>query len=316
MRNFLFLLSIFGVLIGIGCGGSPEAGVRVDSQFRPLIPPDAMVLAGIDLESLKQTPIYKRYQHLLDDDARLNQLTERLGVDARRDVSSIVIAENATGRLVLVRGRFTQQPLEEKLRSMGAKQSSYKGHTLFGDVHNAMTFLKPGLIAAGSAETIHDATDRADGGKGGIPTALQKRLATLRKNDSAWVVSSGGLPLLGAALTQDAQSMLSNLDGFINGVSAGLSADTGLHLQADLQCVSNEGAHRVHDALKGGIGLARLTTNDNALDMLRLYDSIEVNQESEKVYVKADLPADLINKIAAHFPQILDHVNRRLGNRQ
>ncbi len=65
-----------------------------------------------------------------------------------------------------------------------------------------------------------------------------------------------------------------------------------------------QGAQRVRDALRGGIGLARLTTKDNEADLLRLYDSIHVDQDHQLIHVRADLPPDLMDKLLARLPQL------------
>lgn len=315
MRYFCFIAAACGILAAVGCSSTPDTGVRIDAAFRELIPPDATMLAGVNLEQLKQTPLYERYGNQLQR-AGLDAFTEKLGIDPRRDVAAVLLAANAKQRLALARGRFTEQQLQPKLVSMTTQRTVYKGHVLFGDSRNSLVFVKDGLIAAGPTTALHDLLDRAENGHGGISQALSRRLSALPQNDSVWVVSEGGLPLAGAPLRQDVQSALSNIDGFVTGVTAGTAVDSGVHFKADFDCISDEGAQRVHDALRGGIGLARLTTDDNALDMLRLYDSIKVNKDGQHVHVNADLAGDLVDKVWAHLEQVMEHVKRALDKGQ
>ena len=118
------------------------------------------------------------------------------------------------------------------------------------------------------------------------PAELQQRLETIPKADQLWVVSRGGLPLNGIATRSDIDSALSNIVGYVSGAAMGVGIDTGIHLQADLTCISDQGAQRVRDAFRGGIGLARLTTKDNQLELLRLYDSVHVDQENSTIHVR------------------------------
>ena len=60
----------------------------------------------------------------------------------------------------------------------------------------------------------------------------------------------------------------------------------------------------MHDALRGLIGLARLSTNDNEIDLLRLWDAVSINQDEKAVHIKADLPADLTEKLLTHLPSL------------
>jgi hypothetical protein len=80
-------------------------------------------------------------------------------------------------------------------------------------------------------------------------------------------------------------------------------------LHADLRCISPEDARQVHDALRGGIGLARLTTKDNQLELLKLYDAIHVSYEQQTVHVRADLSAQLADQLLG----LMSGFDRRAG---
>lgn len=80
--------------------------------------------------------------------------------------------------------------------------------------------------------------------------------------------------------------------------------DSGSHFKAEISCTSAEGAQRVHDALRGLIGLARLSTNDSELDLLRMWDAISVDQDQQVIRIHADLPEDLTDKLLAHLPSL------------
>jgi hypothetical protein len=60
----------------------------------------------------------------------------------------------------------------------------------------------------------------------------------------------------------------------------------------------------VHDALRGLIGLSRLSTNESRLDLLRLWDAVHVDQEKQVVHVRVELPADLADKLLAELPKL------------
>ena len=171
-------------------------------------------------------------------------------------------------------------------------------------------FIHDGLVAAGSFQAVRDLIDRRDKSRAGIPPELQQRLETIPKADQIWAVSRGGLPVSGIPMRSEVSSALSNIVGFVSGAATGISIDTGIHLQADLTCISDQGAQRVRDALRGGIGLARLTTQDNQLDLLRLYDSVHVDQENSMIHVRADLAPDLANKLFSYLPQMKNGAGR------
>ena len=71
--------------------------------------------------------------------------------------------------------------------------------------------------------------------------------------------------------------------------------------------MSDEGAKRVHDALRGLIGFGRLSTKDDEQDLLRAYDGIHVDQNHSVVDIKADLSGDLadalLNRLSGSAPR-------------
>ncbi len=303
MRYFFPLFLLAGVIFGTGCNRRSSTGISVDSVFRPLIPPDTKALAGVDLEKIKRTALYERHQNELKFPI-LDASSERVGLDPRRDISDVVIAWNGKQPVFLVRGRFTPKDVEQKLRALGAQRTSYKAYTLIGGENDSVLFTKKGLAVAGSSDVLRSVIDLQNSGGGGIPKELEQRIRTLPKSDQIWAASRGGLAFAEMPMRSDIGSALSNITSYVSGTTLGIGLDTGVHLQADISCVSDQGAQRVRDALRGGIGLARLTTKDNEQDLLRMYDSIQVDQDQQTVHIRADLPGDLTDKLLAYLPQL------------
>jgi hypothetical protein len=149
-------------------------------------------------------------------------------------------------------------------------------------------------------------------GEGGVPPELEERLKVIAKSAQIWEVSRGGIPLATFPMRSDIQSILANFAGAISETSVGLSFDSGTHFQADFTCVSPAGAQRVHDALRGLVGLARLSANSSDLDMLRLWDAVHVDQDQALVHVRADLSADLTEKFLTYLPKAKGGARRML----
>jgi hypothetical protein len=290
-----------------------SGGVVVNQSFRPLIKPDTGVLAGISMEKLKTTPLYQRHEKALEFPL-LDASSQRIGFDPRRDLKDLIFASNGKTGVFLARGQFQAKEIEAKLQSSGLQRSTYKSFTLFGDNSNTLAFLKGGTVMAGSSEVVRSELDFQDSGAGEVPEELQERLRTLPKGDQIWIVSRSGLPFAETPMRSDVQSALSNIVAYIRGVTAGMEVDQGAHLQANLTCISAEGAQRVHDALRGGIGLARLSTKDNETDLLKLYDAIQVDQDGNLVRVHADLSGDAADKLLALLPQVKSSADGILRN--
>lgn len=302
------------VLLSFSCGKKSETGVFVDPAFPALVPPDTTLLAGIRLDKIKTTPLYKKYGGNIDL-TQLNEFSRRTGIDPLRDVWSVLVAFDGKESIAMARGRFTAAELEPKLAGLGASRLPYKHYTLIGSERDAALFINPGVAVAGPAPELRALIDGRANSETGVPSELKTRLSTLPKDDQVYVASSTGIPLSAFPARSDIQSSLSNIIGFINGLTAGLAIDEGVHLSAEIDCISDAGCKRVNDALRGAIGLARLTTKDNELDLLRLYDSIHVDQQQSIVRIRADIADDLVAKLIEALPQLRSRVGASLPAR-
>ncbi len=296
-----------------GCGGNTGDTVTVGKEFRSLVPPDTKVLAGIDLDKLKAAPIYQRHEKDLNFPL-LNGSSERLGFDPRRDVSDVLIAWDGKRALFFVRGSFKPSEVEQKLSSFGAPRTTYKNHQVFGDTRNSLTFLdtsgNKGFAVAGSAGDVQRTIDLEGSSADTVPEELQERLRQVPKSDQLWIVSRGGLPFVDAPMRSDIASALSNIVHFITGATVGVKADTGTHFQIDISCISKQGAQRVHDALRGAIGLGRLSTRDDQRQLLQIYDGINVDQDNAVVHVHADYSGELTDKVFEELGEMRKAVGR------
>jgi hypothetical protein len=282
------------------CGTRRSTGVSIDRSIRRMISPDTRALAGIDLAAVRTTDFYKREGGRLNV-PELDSLVERVGLDPRRDISQVVAAWNGKKYFVMVQGHFSPDELERRLTAAGAHQTQYRKYRLIGDLSDSIAFLNSGLAVAGPLDVLEPAIDRFEDGRGGVPEGLQQQLDKVPSGDQIWLVSTGGLPFVELRMRSDIESALSNIVDYINGSSAGVKVDSGFHLQAEINCVSEQGAKRVHDALRGFIGFGRLSTKDNETDLLRIYDSIQVNQKQQTVQVRSDLTADLVDALLNRF---------------
>ncbi|MFL6352773.1 MAG: hypothetical protein ACJ74Z_13120 [Bryobacteraceae bacterium] len=311
MRFRTGLCVLAALIAAVSCSRLVSKGVVVDSSFVPFIPAGTKALAGVQITKLQTAPLYRAHKEQLDF-GQLQAFSERTGLDPTRDLSEILITWDGKQFLAMARGHFSQANVGPKLESLGARRTPYKNYILFGDGRNSLVFMRDGLIVAGSSLAVRELIDGRDKSNAGIPPELQQRLETIPKADQLWGVSTGALPVNGIAMRSDIDSALSNIVGYVNGAAIGIVLDTGIHLQADLTCISDPGAQRVRDALRGGIGLARLTTKDNQLELLRLYDSVRVDQENSTIRIRADIAPDLANTVFSYLPQMKNGAGRML----
>lgn len=278
-------------------------GVFVDPAFGPLVAPDTKLLAGIRLDKIRETPLYKKLDGQLDLDRRLNLFSRRTGLDPRNDLWQVLLTSNGHDTLVMARGKFTTGEMEPRLGSLGNQRTFYKDYTLIGTPQTSVVFINPGVAVAGTQEALKNLIDHRAEYKD-IPPALSAKLAALPHEDQMWLVDDGALARLRGQGpdTTGVRSMLSNLVASVRTTTVGVYVNEGAQMKAAVDCISEQGARRVHDALKGAIGLARLNTPSDRMQMLKLYDAVQVDQNGSHVAISAEVAPDLVEPLLKMLP--------------
>ena len=290
LRGCLALMS----LLALGCGSAETGSVRVDPGLAALVPADTVTLGGVRMEALRATAVYKRWvvgrsMPLMDEFAK------ETGLDLRKDLAELLSASNGRDTVVLARGKFSPATLESRLSRPGVKRMPYKGHTLIGNEEGAVAFLNATTAVAGRAAMIHSVIDQRN--RGGVPAALLEKLKTVPASSQIWAVSLGGFGQIGKVVPQE--GMLANVGKILSLIeNFTFAADfrAGLDALATGLCRSEQDARSLSDAVRGLIGLGRLSTPDNEPEMLRFYDAIQVEQQQRTVRVRAQIPQDLLDK--------------------
>ncbi len=290
------LLGLFLIVMLGSCRSHLSTGVTIDPALRKIVPSDSIALAGVDLDKLRATPFYQRHSSQLDIPL-LSGVVEQLGFDPRRDLAEVLVTWNGKEIGLAGRGRVARQDIERRLSS-NATRTEYNKHQIWSTGGgNAVAFLSQEVAVGGSRHSVQNAIDNYAGNAGLVPDELAASLSHVTPTDQVWLVSRGNLPFSDVPTRSEYASLLANFAGYIKSTATGITVDSGLHLRAQIDCVSEEGSKRVNDALRGGIGLARLSVKDDQLDLLRLYDAFHVKQEGPSVFLQADLPADLADAL-------------------
>ncbi len=292
-------MRVFPVLLILALTAScrheqPAAGVRADPALAALVPSGTTLLVGARIEALEKTPIYQKY-FAQRPFPQLDEFARHTGLDPRRDISDLLICSDGHRAVVMGRGKFNAREMEPRLTRDGARRFAYKGHTLFGNEQAAVLFIGGGTALFGPTPSLRQVIDEQSSGRSGIPAPLDASLRTLPAGSQFWAVYAGG-PV---RLPVPEDSNLANINRMLRSVEKGtLSADfrDGLAMASTATCTTPAGAKEVHDALRGLIGVGRLSTPDNQPDLLRIYDSIQVTQDQEKVMVTVNVPQDLADK--------------------
>jgi hypothetical protein len=286
LRQFPVALAVGMSIFCASCEKPLHRGVSADSALQKFILPDTKVLAEINLERLKRTSFYLRHAGELP----LASLQSAFGKDILAlapDLVSLQLAWN--GRDVLIAGSGIQKSKLEHLA-----ESDVAG----------LRFFAPDVVLVGGARAVGQAAAAARNAPGKIPEELNTPLGWLSPSDHVWLVSRGGLPFADLPLRAEYASMLANFAGYVQGTSLGLAVDDGLQLEARIHCFSERGSKRVGDALRAGIGLARLSARDSQPEDIAFFNAIEVKRDQSDVFVTAKLDAQASDRLWARLVRL------------
>ena len=268
----------------------------IDPSLEALIPPDSVFLVGANIDAIKDTPVYHKLLSQMDL-PQLNQFTRQTGIDPRKDLRQVISVSNGKAGLLLARGNFDHVEEQPQLQAGGATRFDYKGQHLFGNERGAVLLVNSSTAVAGPTPELKKIIDDRDRPNYGLPLALRDQLKALPATDQIWAALVGGLQGLNVGVPEGSNlgSLLRMFQG-IQTVRLGIDLRNGLEAQANATCETQRDAKRVHDAVKGIVGIGRLSTPDNQPELLQLYDSIHVSQNEKQTNVGAQVSSNLVDR--------------------
>jgi len=253
--------------------------LAINPSLARLVPVDTVALAGFRMNEVRNSPLYRKWAARTG--GRIDEFARETGFDPRKDVEQFLIASDGKNMLVLAKGKFEKQ-MERHGGGYGV---------VFPDKSTAV---------AGPLPAVKAAIDR--GKKDGIPQALREKLATLPPESQVWGVALGIDPHLYKMIPETGN--LSNLRpvlASVDSVAVGMDLRSGVKMEFTGVCRAAQDAKVIHDGLRGLIGMGRLSTPDNAPEMLRFYDGIQVTQEQQTVRVRADIPEEILERVLSRM---------------
>jgi hypothetical protein len=271
----------------------------------PLVPVDTTILVGLRIEELKKTRVYRE---LLEAEKlpQIEEFARETGIDLRKDIWEIVLASNGESTLALIRGKFTDGGItdsgkEPELAKKGVQRYPYKGYTLLGDDRIVAVFFNTSVAVAGPQAAVKRVIDARDGNLGRPPADLIEEVKQIPSSNQIWVISKAGWQ---GALPEGMEGPLGGLRKMpvdVRSMKAVLNLSDGVRFDGEVESGDAANATKIHDAIRGVIGIGRLTTPDDKLDMLKFYDGIDVKRDEKRVRVTADLPMDVFQMLLDLF---------------
>ncbi len=184
-------------LLAAVAAGSAMAGV--DNGLLALVPGDATVLSGVNVDSAKGS-VYGRYMlsQMTVDDAGFQKFIADTGFDPRRDLSQILSATSGdmsgSKTVVVGRGTFNPGKIANAAQAEGAKLVNYKGVDMVvhagSEMTGALAFLDATTAAMGYLDAVKAAIDRRGLVSPALPAAVVARITTLAAANDGWFLST------------------------------------------------------------------------------------------------------------------------------
>jgi len=283
------------------CRPKPSPTILIDPALITLVPADTIFLAGARMDPIRSTEVYKKYILNQKIDI-LDEFTKKTGLDPRADLWEFLVAGNGKDTMVMARGHFSEMGLEPKLNIEGAKRFTYKGFTLLGDDVGAVVFTNSSTAVAGPTPSLRRLIDHRTQPDAGAPKWLTERAMALPSSSQIWFVGSvaGQFNKFSQGGRGPASSMGIDPSQFLDALqllTAHIDLQTGVKAHLEGQSVAENDARRLNDALRAGLGLARLSTGNNNPQLLRLIDGAKVVQKEKAVMVDINWPLSAIDEL-------------------
>lgn len=171
-----------------------------DPALLDLLSPDSAVIAGMDIEKVRESPFGKYvFSTLSVSQSDLERFTQLVGFDPMKDLREVIIAsptaDMKADALILIRGMFDQSKLTGVAGLQGAAIDSHQGFRILSPPKSASRgvaamsiALLPGGLAVGPDAALRAALDRAAKGQS-IGKDLAARVQRASAEHDAWVLT-------------------------------------------------------------------------------------------------------------------------------
>ena len=279
---------------------------RIYPSLAILIPPDAESVAGVQVERIKKTPIWQRLVTNQQNDL-LDRFARQTGLDPREDLYEIIaVSINQQAPVFLAAGRFAKggsgaAGMEPPVALGGDRvvRTSYRGYTLIGNEIAAICFINTVTAVAGPTPQVKAILDRQL--QNPQPAqAILDRIRAIPLENQIWAFSTARLDRMLPEIPLGS-GRIRALPLKVNYLELTANLNLGVDLKIEAHNADPQSADQLATAIRGVIGIGRLSTPDDQKDLHRFYDSVRATQDASIVRLRADAPLDLILSLLDRF---------------
>ena len=322
-RSVIFPWMAGVLLLGLVSCRKPAQAPHTAADLSYL-PANVLFVGYADTVRLKESSLYHAWESRPPAGrsrlAEVKTFLRRLEIDPDKDLEGVMVACQAGPSqgawMTLLRGRFDLERVRKGLEEPSARMSvqAYGKWSIYnlvlvpelGDLSIAL--VDSSAIALGKAETLQRILDARDHPETSLARSplMKQLMPALEPRAQVWLLvdgravwqSLGEHP--GALPDSTSPPGLGNLSSIVSAsLSASLSEGMTLHLEIGSD--SPKHAQSLADALKGVLGFAQLGGGAKEPDLAQLVEAIHVEGAGQRIFVRADLPAELAMRLGARL---------------
>lgn len=297
--RFLTTATLAGVLAGL------LPAKAADPQLLNLVMPDAKVLAGVNVDQAKTSPMgqYVLNQVQAQNNQHLREIATLTGFDPTRDVSEVLVATSGDAKsqsgLFLARGNFDVAKITAAAALKGGTTGTvYNGVTILSDTKmtGGVAFLSPTIVIGGDFANVKAAIDRQRTASS-LPAGVLVRVNQWSAAQDAWAITTvpptslapgTSMPPIPGIGPQQGQA---NAFTGIQHAAGGVKFGNNVVVTAQAQAATAQDATQIGDTLKLLASLAQLQANGDP-KLLALAQSLSVTTNGALLNVSLSMPQD------------------------
>ncbi len=281
--------------------------MATDGTLLNLIPPDAKIVAGVQVDTAKASP-FGQYvlSHIGPGDSRLQALISATGFDPRKDISEILMASaNLQTRdqgLILARGVFDPAKIQSAVQTNGGVASTYLGVNVYSgkDNNGALALPGPSLAILGDIDSVKAAIGRYRS-NAPVTSALEAKVQTASAGNDFWFVTT--VPLSEIA----PNTANSNVNGAMQGntfqsvqqASGGVRFGDPVQLAAELVMRSDKDAEAIANVIRFLASMMQMNAqkSSEAAGMATLLNQMILTTKANVTDVALQIPEAQLEKL-------------------
>ncbi len=300
----------FAKLAFFAAAAFPVLSLAADSSLLSLMMPDAKVIAGVEVDSAKNSP-FGQYllAHFQPSDPGFQDFVSQTGFDPRRDVTEVVMATNwqsksPTSRwLVAAKGSFDLTKITQAVHAHGGTIQNFEGVNILAGSQSGdsnIAFLDSGSAVMGDLASVQAAINRRKNNMPADP-GLVARLGNISANNDFWFTTLVPISEFADSMPNEnlQGAMKGNLMQGITQASGGIKFGATVNISGQAITRSEKDAQALMDVVRFVIGMIQQNKSQNttAAQVSDWMDNLDLTSNGTTVKMALAIPEGQLEQL-------------------